>query len=95
MNKELGRDQCGGGEGRMKGNEVGKVGEGCRSGININAGLWKLAPNQHPDGPAFKYWPSLAGWGMNSGPLCPPSFRDCSGLPAAQMVKNKTGQLVF
>lgn len=71
----------------MKGNKVGKVGEECRSGININAGLWKLAPNQHPDRLAFKYWPSLAGWGMNSGPLCPPSFRDCNGLPAAQRVR--------
>lgn len=31
IDKELGRDWCGGREGRMKGNDGGKVGKGCRS----------------------------------------------------------------
>ena len=39
-----------------------------------NAGLWEVDPNQHSDGLGLKYWPSLAGWKMSSGPLCPPNY---------------------
>lgn len=42
IDKELGRDWCGGREGRMKGNDGGKVGKGCRLQRNINVGLWKV-----------------------------------------------------
>lgn len=46
-------------ERRVKGNKVGKAGEGDRTWItwiNLTAGLWKVDPNQCPDGLAFKYW---------------------------------------
>lgn len=69
MNKEPGEDPSSEGKGRMKGDEAGKVGEEGTSWINTNAGLWKVYPDQCPDGLALKYWPSLAVWTINSGPL--------------------------
>lgn len=61
----------------------------------MHAGLGKADPNRRPDSLAFKYWPSLACWGMISALLCPLSVRACTCLPAAQMVKKDMGQPEF
>lgn len=39
----------------------------------MSAGLWEVDPNHHSDGLGLKDWPSLAGWRVSSGPLCPPN----------------------